>query len=296
MRLAFGTFIGLPDPLEFMGDADYVRTRWRADPSAALAAEFAGELAGTNFVTRWGSVGFFGPLTIRPDLWDRGIAQQLLGPTIELFDRWHLTHSGLFTFANSTKHVGLYQKFGFWPRYLTALMDLQLGAEDSQTSSAGTPFGELSSGQKQECLRACCELTSSIYEGLDVEREIRAVDEQQLGETVLIWNGTTLAGMAVCHCGAGSEAGSGNCYIKFGAVRPGPMAALEFRRLLSACREFARSRGATTLRAGMNLSRVEAYSEMLQAGFRAARQGIVMERNAKPGYNRPGVYLIDDWR
>ena len=58
MRLAFGTFLGLPDPLKFMGDADYVRTRWRADPSAALAAEMSGELVGTNFATRWGSVAF----------------------------------------------------------------------------------------------------------------------------------------------------------------------------------------------------------------------------------------------
>ena len=83
LHLAFGTFLGLPDPLKFMGDADYVRTRWLADPSAVFGAEMAGELVGTNFATRWGSVGFFGPLTIRPDLWDRGIAQQLLRPTMD---------------------------------------------------------------------------------------------------------------------------------------------------------------------------------------------------------------------
>ncbi len=68
MRLAFGTFLGLPDPSKFMGDADYARTRWLADPSAVFAAELAGELVGTNFATRWGSVGFFWPLTIHPDL------------------------------------------------------------------------------------------------------------------------------------------------------------------------------------------------------------------------------------
>ena len=27
MRLAFGTFLGLPEPMTFMGDAGYVRTR-----------------------------------------------------------------------------------------------------------------------------------------------------------------------------------------------------------------------------------------------------------------------------
>jgi hypothetical protein len=30
----------------------------------------------------------------------------------------------------------------------------------------------------------------------------------------------SLAGLAVCHCGAGSEAGSNICYIKFGIAIP----------------------------------------------------------------------------
>src|SRR5437762_14124218 len=64
-RLAFGTFLGMPDPTAFMGDADLVRPRWRADPSAAVAAEAGGRLLGTNFAANWGSVGFFGPLSVR---------------------------------------------------------------------------------------------------------------------------------------------------------------------------------------------------------------------------------------
>jgi len=78
MRLAFGTFIGLPDPMTFMGDAQYVRTRWKANPTAAFAAEYDGEVVGSNFATNWGSVGFFGPLTVRPDRWDRGVGKWLM--------------------------------------------------------------------------------------------------------------------------------------------------------------------------------------------------------------------------
>ncbi len=296
MRLAFGTFLGLPDPLKFMGDADYVRTRWLADPSAVFGAEIAGELVGTNFATRWGSVGFFGPLTIRPDLWDRGIAQQLLRPTMDLFEQWGIRHAGLFTFAHSAKHVSLYQKFGFWPRFLTSLMDLPIQTEPASISVRWARFSELSAGEKQLCLQACGELTNSIYEGLDLEREIRAVDEQRLGDTLLTWGGGELTGFAVCHTGAGTEAGSEKCYIKFGAVRSGPNAAQEFRRLLDASREFARSRGARALVAGVNLARLDAYREMLEAGFQTTSQGVVMEQNAEPGYNRPDVFLIDDWR
>src|SRR6185436_16085358 len=122
IRVAFGTFIGVPDPENFRLDFDSAGTRWLADPSAAFAAEVDGELAGSNFATRWGSVGFFGPLTVRPDLWNKGIAQRLMEPVMESFKRWNVTHAGLFTFAQSAKHVGLYQKYGFWPRFLTAVM------------------------------------------------------------------------------------------------------------------------------------------------------------------------------
>ena len=56
-RLAFGTFIGLPDPMKFAGDAAHVRTRWLVDPAATLGAEFAGALIGSNFLTNWAASG-----------------------------------------------------------------------------------------------------------------------------------------------------------------------------------------------------------------------------------------------
>ncbi|MGB9274276.1 MAG: GNAT family N-acetyltransferase, partial [Terrimicrobiaceae bacterium] len=101
MRLAFGTFLGLPDPASFLGDAGFVRTRWRANPDAAFAAEIDNEIVGSNFAANWGSVGFFGPLTIRPDLWDRGVGRRLMEPIMECFDKWRTRHAGLFTFAQS---------------------------------------------------------------------------------------------------------------------------------------------------------------------------------------------------
>ena len=65
-NVAFGTFLGLPDPEHTFGDSDLLRTRFRADGSGALAAEVDGVLVGSNIVTGWGSVGFFGPLTVDP--------------------------------------------------------------------------------------------------------------------------------------------------------------------------------------------------------------------------------------
>jgi len=293
MRLAFGTFIGLPDPMVFMGDANYVRTRWLANPVAAFAAEVGGELVGSNFATNWGSVGFFGPLTIRPDFWDRGVGKRLMEPVVELFDKWKTRHAGLFTFPHSQKHVGLYQRFGFWPRFLTAIMSKPI---EHTNASRWTKFSEVPGSERDAVLNACREVTDAIYRGLDVEHEIRSVAAQGLGDTILLWDDSRLTALAVCHVGPGTEAGSDVCYVKFGAARPGPKAEQDFSRLIDACEEMASGRQVSRLLAGVNTARHEAYTQMLARGFRTQIQGVVMSRPNEAGYNRPGVYLIDDWR
>ena len=121
MRVAFGTFRALPDPSAAFGDSESVRTRYRAAPDCAWVAEVDGEVVGSVFAARWGSFGFFGPLSVRPDLWDRGIGSELLQPVLEAFARWEVRQGGLFTFASSPKHLGLYQTHGFWPGSLTVM-------------------------------------------------------------------------------------------------------------------------------------------------------------------------------
>src|SRR5262245_38083099 len=212
MRTAFGTFLGVPDPASFGGDASYVRTRWKANPDAAFAAVINNELVGSNFATNWGSVGFFGPLTIRPDLWDRGIGKRLMEPIMGCFDKWKTNHAGLFTFANSQKHIGLYQKFGFYPRFLTAIMSKPV--ELTGRGTVWTKFSDARTNDRAAILDACRGLTDAIYQGLDVGHEIGAVADQNLGDTILLWNDNALTALAVCHGGAGTEAGSGVLYVK----------------------------------------------------------------------------------
>ena len=294
-RMAYGTFLGLADPMKFMGDASYVRTRWFAHPSAAFVAEVDGKLVGSNFVTNWGSVGLFGPLTVHPDMWDKGIAKRLLEPTMSLLEKWEIKHAGLFTSAHSPKHVGLYQKFGYWPRSLTSVMSKSV--DRKVITLKWSKYSELTKDDRKDCLNACRSLTNTIYRGLDLQWEIESVNDQGLGDTVLIWNDDdTLEGLAVCHCGAGSEAGSGVCYIKFGAARAGPNSGQTFDHLVDSCEAFADSKGIPRLVAGVNVGRREAYRKMLTSGFRTYLQGVAMHKPDEPGYNQPDIYVIDDWR
>ena len=96
--------------------------------------------------------------------------------------------------------------------------------------------------------------------------------------------------------GEGTEAGEGVCYIKFAAVRPGTAAAEHFTQLLNACEAVASAKNMSRLVAGVNTARHEAYRQMLAHGFRADVQGVVMQQSNDVGYNRPGVWVLDDWR
>lgn len=292
-RVAFGTFLGMPEPARFFGDAELVRTRWKADPAAALAAEVDGCLAGSNLAANWGSVGFFGPLTVAPEYWNRAIAQRLLDTTMDLFAAWGTRHAGLFTFAQSAKHVGLYQKYGFWPRFLTAVMSAPVNPD---AAAAPVRLSGVADGKLAGVLTEVGELTDAVYPGLDLSREIEAVRAQRLGDTVLIDDGAGLQGVAVCHVGAGTEAGSGACYVKFGAVRPGPDAERLFGLLIDACHGLAAERGARILVAGANAGRDRAWRALAGRGFRREFQGVAMHRPNEPGYSTSDAYVIDDWR
>jgi hypothetical protein len=215
-------------------------------------------------------------------------------PIVELFDKWGTRHAGLFTFPHSQKHIGLYQRFGFWPRFLTAIMSKPVAQRTSV--KRWTRFSEVASDERDDVLSAAREVTDAIYEGLDVADEIRAVAAQNLGDTILLWDNNRLMALAVCHVGPGTEAGSEVCYIKFAAVRPAPNAEQHFSDLIDACEEMALAQHVSRLRGGVNTARHEAYRHLLARGFRTDIQGVVMSRPNDAGYNRPGVYLIDDWR
>ena len=220
-RLAFGTFpgnarsAGIHGPIT--GNLIARCASARTHVKVVLAAHDDGRLIGTNVVTRWGSFGFFGPLTVLPEYWDRGIAQRLLEATMAIFDRWNLIHTGLFTFAHSAKHVGLYQKFGYWPQYLTAILTRIPAANGSPHTRHTASPALLSACAKQEremVIVACARLTHKIKKGLDLQGEIRAVLAQRTGEVVLVYTRGILDAFAICLNGVGSEGGEKTCYVK----------------------------------------------------------------------------------
>ncbi|MGD1714018.1 hypothetical protein [Dapis sp. BLCC M172] len=198
------------------------------------------------------------------------------------------------TFSRSPKHLYFYQKFGFMPRFLTAICAKSVSQKQQQLQSIR--YSQISPEQQKEYLLASQELTNNIYPGLDLQSEILAVANQRLGDTLFLWENGNLEGFAICHYGAYTEAGSDTCYIKFGAVNSGKKETERFGKLLNECENFSNIMGMSKLVVGVNTSRQQAYIQILNMGFKIETLGVAMHNPNEPGYNRPDIYIIDDYR
>ncbi len=295
LRIAFGTFLGAPQPETFWSDRDYVYGRWRAPHVGAIGAKHQDRLVGSGFVTRWGSFAFCGPLTVDVDHQGQDVGQALLAARMALLEQWGIQAAGLFTFADSAKHLALYQKFGFHARFLTAIMTKPIPSAGT-VAADWSRYGTLDEAGRLNALNACRQVADTLYPGLDLTEEIETVNDQGLGDTILLQDATGIAAFAVCHYGPRSEAGADTCLVKFAAVRDTSSAPRTYRLLLDACEALTHQVGMAQLLAGVNLVHQEAYQQLVARGYRTMIQGVFMHRHNNPGYCRPGVFVLGDWR
>lgn len=289
-RLAFGTWLKLPDPLRFAGDSSWIATRVRGQLGGAHAAAVGDRLIGSNFTANRGSVAYFGPLTVDPEWWGKGVAQVLVSAAVDDFTRWGTSYAGLYTFADSVLHISLYRKFGFWPGHLTGILVKELSTAPPQVEVASFAAADVQGRATLE--RHADAICAAVRDGLTVVPELRSVALQQLGDTVFLPDGAESTAFAVCHCGSGSEAGTGVCRIKFAAAT----SARAFDRIVQGFEALAWSRGATQVQVGVNFGRERACRALLERGYRAIRHGVAMYRPNDPAYDRVDAFVVDDWR
>jgi predicted N-acetyltransferase YhbS len=289
-RVAFGTQFGLAEPTRFRGDAELIRTRWKTDARPCFAAESGGRLVGSAIGMDWGSAFIVGPLSVEPGHANRGIGRRLMVAVMEFATAQRFPLTALYTLPNSAKHLRLYESYGFRAQRLTPVM--------AKAPAAGAASPRLLSAvplaSRERIVLACRAVADANFAGLDLTREIAALAAQNLGETVLLERDGTIGGFALCHLGKGSEAGSGGLFVKFACVRPGAIG--DFVALVAACETLAAQRGAQRIVAGTNMAREAAYRIMLERGYHAEIVGVAMLQSGQAGWNRPDVFVLDDWR
>jgi len=293
LRRAFATQFGMP-PDAFWADRDFVAGRWMTDPSLAFGAWIEDRLVGSSLGASWGSLGVFGPISTHPDTWNRGTARHLIPPVLERLKALGARHIAFFTFAESTKHIALYQKFDFWPRFLTAIMTRPVDVDAAPPAS--TRYSNIASADRAYWLDACRSLTTEVREGLDLTSEVHTAHSHGHGDAIFLTEGSRILAVALCEYGRKSPAGGGSCLIRFAAVRPDLENEMRFGQLIAACGTLAAREGLKQLVACVNASRPKAYRHLLSMGFRAQRNGVAMHCPNEDAYNQTASYILDDLR
>jgi len=293
LRRAFAVQFGMP-PDTFWTDRDFVTGRWMTDPSLAFGAWMGDRLVGSSLGTSWGSLGIFGPISTHPDTWNHGTARLLIPPVLERLNALGARHLAFFTIAESTKHIALYQRFGFWPRFLTAIMTRLV--EVNEIVPETTRYSTVAGAGQAHWLDACRALTTEVRDGLDLSAEIRTAHTHGHGDSVFLTDGSRMEAVALCEYGPKSPAGAGSCLIRFAAVRPGSESETRFSQLLTACGKLAADEGLKQVVACVNASRPKTYRHLLSMGFRAQRNGVTMHRPNEDAYHQTASYILDDMR
>jgi GNAT superfamily N-acetyltransferase len=166
-----------------------------AEEGAMLWRDGRGAIAAFNIAHRSGIEGWMGPLAVRDDCQGAGQGKNIVTAGIELLKRSGCEVIGLETMPRTMDNIGFYSGLGFVPARLTVTLTV-----DAMTSArAPRLLSSLRSAARERAMEECAALVHEMLPGFDYTREIELTHELALGDTLLMYDGDTLSGFALCH-------------------------------------------------------------------------------------------------
>jgi ribosomal protein S18 acetylase RimI-like enzyme len=307
LEQAFGDFferqVGTR-PRQVFGGAQYVHHRWLMEPWGCFVAEESdGKIVGAAVAVMWGSLGLVGPIAVLTNHQNQDIGQQLLLACQEFFDENKATLQGVATYPYSPKHLVLYQKFGYKPKGLVAIMTKHLDRREGVPAvKAAKPglgvrrYSSLDEARKKPAMLKLRRITNGIWRGMDVGKEVEIVDGLALGDTLLLEKGRELIGFAVVHVPPNSEAPHGAVYVKFLAIDARHRKPENLHALLSGVEELATNAQLGQVVAPVYTYYWTAYQALLERGYHVDFTMVRMKRGKQEDYEDGNDLVLDDWR
>ena len=166
-----------------------------ARDGAMLWRDARGAIAAFNIAHRSGVEGWMGPLAVRDDCQGAGHGKAVVHAGIELLKRAGCTVIGLETMPRTMDNIGFYAGLGFAPVRLT----VTLTVEAAHSPRAPRLLSLLRPAARETAVRECAALVAEVMPGFDYTREIELTHELSIGDTLLLYDGDTLSGFALCH-------------------------------------------------------------------------------------------------
>ena len=210
---------------------------------------------------------------------------------------------GVATYPGSPKHLLFYQKFGYRPRGLVALMARTL--ERRETPAVARPakpavtvrrYSTLEEAKKKAAILKLRRITNSVSRGLDVGKEVEIVDGLALGDTLLLEKGRDVIGFAIFHTPGMSEAPQGSLYVKFLAIDARQKKPEHLAALLSALEDLAAELQLPRVLAPAYTYYWSAYQALMDRGYHIDFSMVRMKRGKTVDDEDPTALVLDDWR
>jgi GNAT superfamily N-acetyltransferase len=162
---------------------------------AMIWRDARGDIAGFNMVHRSGVEGWMGPLAVRMEHQGSGLGKEIVERGVSWLTAEGARVIGLETMPRTMDNIGFYSRLGFAPGRLTITLTLDAAGADRGPEL----LGRLSARDRDDELLAARALVDSVLPGYDFTRELELTDSLALGDTVLLHQGSALAGFALCH-------------------------------------------------------------------------------------------------
>ena len=247
------------------------RYRLEVDPRGCHVAVSGDEVVCANFSVLRGTLGWFGPLAVRPDAQGHGIAQQLVTECLHSAEKRGVRLMGLETLANSPQHVHLYLKLGFRPSW-TGI------SYRSDVGEGHMPHGVDVDGVIPKL--------DYLYPGYDPTNDARATRAAKVGVTLTYGDG-----FAICHYVNTLWTDTSIVYAPL-IVAPDRKS---FDILVLAVESVAREHGKSHVVTRVPGSSWATQEALLDRGYEPGGAALRMKRGANADYDSGSFYYCDDW-
>ena len=262
-----------------------------AQVGAMLWRTERGAIAAFNIAHRSGREGWMGPLAVLPELQARGLGRTIVQSGVDHLRGEGCATIGLETMPRTMDNIGFYSRLGFLPGPLTITL-----THEALPAAVEPPLvllGRLVPGRRDDVIAECAALLAELRAGWDWRRELALTDELALGDTVLLYRGTTLAAFALCHAAPLVE---GRAREELRVLKLAARTDADAATLLDHVGEYARRAGTRRVAVRVQGDAARLYAALVARGARVRWTDLRMALATHPEPAQPadGV-LLSNW-